>query len=144
LFGAAISGGINVIRNTDFGNNTYDGIDVTGGTNFIGTSRKRDATSNAFFGNGRWGVHLSAAAKATTQILGNFFGSVARATAGQANGSGSVAIEGQPDMDHTPAFSGIRKVTTDGLGNQHVMPILRRGVAGTKSSTVVPPKQSWR
>ncbi len=144
LFGAAISGGINVVRNTDFGNNTYDGINVTGGTNFIGTSPKRDATSNAFFGNGRWGVHLSAAAKATAQILGNFFGTIARATAGQANGSGSVAIEGQPDMEHTPAFSGIRKVTTDRFGNQHVMPILRRGLAGTKSSTVVPPKQSWR
>ena len=131
LDGVVLSAGAVTIANTDVANNTFDGIRVTGGSHAIGTTTKAGSTSNAIFGNGRWGVSiLSPATPSNVKITGNFFGATSLSLAATFNGAGNVGVNGAVAP---PSLNYVAKPTTsvDGFGNQY-------GSSSTSSKPTTP------
>jgi hypothetical protein len=71
LNGMVLSGGSNVVANSEIGKNAYDGIQATGGTQMIGTDTKANNLSNNIYGNGRNGVVVTGGQQI---VQGNYFG----------------------------------------------------------------------
>ena len=109
LTGIDLSGGVNVVTNSSIGNNVYSGILVQGGTQQIGTSRRTGSASNAIYGNGRFGVEVSAAAQPT--VIGNNFGVQGR------NQQGDV----DPRIANPAAYVPNPRTRLDANGNSHTV-----------------------
>ena len=130
------------VTNTDVGNNTYDGIRITGGTQTIGVSTALGANSNAIYGNGGRGVNIASSSNTTInaqKIQGNYFGTVAMATVGPANIGGNVWVNNaapSPSLGFTVTFPPNVTRAIDRNGNQHVLVSTKTG-----TSTVTQP---WR
>jgi hypothetical protein len=135
LTGVQFTAGNNTVTNTDVRNNTYSGIEILGGTQYVGTSTTRDSMSNAIHSNGRWGVHIVNAADAARQkIWGNYLGMVSP------NRLGNVGVNGK-DAAKTAALKSLgyvpdTKSRVDASGNQHGT---ATGSAASRSSSY-----SWR
>ena len=110
LTGMELSGGNNTVTNTDIGNNVYDGIVVSGGTQTIGTAQKINVTSNAIFGNGGFGVKVIN--WAAYVITGNNFGRQGE------NKQGDIIINDVNGND-LPAFRPNAQTRLDRNGNFH-------------------------
>ena len=109
LTGIDLSGGVNIVTNSSIGNNVYSGILVQGGTQQIGTSRRTGSASNAIYGNGRFGVEVSAAAQPT--VIGNNFGVQGR------NQQGDV----DPRIANPAAYVPNARTRLDANGNSHTV-----------------------
>jgi hypothetical protein len=140
LNGIALNGGANTVTNTDVRGNTFDGIKIGGGTQSIGTSRVLGSNSNAVFGNGNWGVNMITPAVPTQQVIqAAYFGGPVKATAGNANALGNVAVNGAlapASLGFNPVIAANAVTATDGFGNQYVRP------TGKVGNTNI--KQPWR
>ena len=113
LTGLKLLGGNNTVTNTNVGSNVYDGILVQGGTQKIGTARKRSILSNAIFGNGQYGVRVDGGTALTiATIQGNNFGVQGR------NQGGNVSDNGAVD-DATPKYRPNARTRLDAHGNFH-------------------------
>jgi hypothetical protein len=76
------------------------------------------ATSNAIYGNGRWGVSIaSTALTALQRVTGNYLGSGLFGSAPSRNTSGNVAIG--DSRATTPDYTPVAKTGLDGQNNQH-------------------------
>jgi len=122
LTGISLSAGSTTVTNATIQGNTYSGIDIKGGTQSIGTSTTRDASSNEITTNGRWGVNVIAASSAAANTLlaaqkiqGNVFARVAP------NKLGNIGVGSTP-TNSIPAAGGYVAATTTNLdanGNEH-------------------------
>jgi hypothetical protein len=138
LEGMRLTAGTNTVINTDIHANAYDGIVITGGTQRIGTSKSRSATSNSIYGNGGFGISQTAGIAAQQQIWGNYIGM-------QVNGSSSLPNTRGPV---TPARSINATTQLDADGNQYG-PVATGPGGGTGGGTggsggVVPNKPATR
>ena len=142
LDGMVLTDRTTTVTNTDVGNNTYDGIRITGGTQTIGVSTALGANSNAIYGNGGRGVNIASSSNTTInaqKIQGNYFGTVAMATVGPANIGGNVWVNNaapSPSLGFTVTFPPNVTRAIDRNGNQHVLVSTKTG-----TSTVTQP---WR
>ena len=109
LTGMVLSGGNNIVTNSNIGNSVYSGIRVEGGTQQIGTARKASSVSNAIYGNGRHGVEVVGAAQT---IVGNNFGVQGR------NLSGNVSENGVDDAPRK--YKPDARTRLDVNGNFHI------------------------
>ena len=138
--GIVLNGGANTVTNTDVGNNTFDGIKIGGGTQSVGTSSVLGSNSNAVFGNGDWGVNILTPAVPTQQVIkATYFGGPVKATAGNANSLGNVAVDGSlapVSYGFNPVIAANAVTATDAFGNQYVRPSGRLGYTNIK--------QPWR
>ena len=113
LTGLKLLGGNNTVTNTNVGSNVYDGILIQGGTQTIGTARKRSNLSNAIFGNGQYGVRVAGVAPLTiATIQGNNFGIQGR------NQGGNVK-DNELVVDATPKYRPNARTRLDVHGNFH-------------------------
>jgi len=117
--GIVLAKGSTLVANSTITNNKEDGVRITGGTQSIGASAARNASSNSFFGNGGWGVSVLTPAVATAQrIVGNFFGVTSSGGTAAANRAGNIGIDGRVPaaaLGWTPN----PKTALDKQGNQH-------------------------
>ncbi len=112
LTGVELTGGANVVTNSNIGNNVYSGIRVQaqGGTQRIGTTPRVTGTSNSIYGNGRYAVEVIGAAQS---IRGNTFGVQGR------NQGGNVSENGE--VDALPYYRPIGRSRIDRSGNLHAV-----------------------
>jgi len=147
LSGIELKGGSNTVTNTNVNNNIYDGITIldtydtalkkfSGSLQVIGTSTIGGTTSNAIFANGGWGLHVKIkdnTGKSTLpsplnlphKIVGNYFGSAAKATSGVANTLGNVGVNtslAPTTLGFNPTIPAKSVFVVDKWGNQYVRP----------------------
>ena len=120
LTGILMSGGANIVTNSDIGNNVYDGIKITGGTQYVGLSPRISAQSNQIYANGRVGVAVYGARQI---IVGNTFG------ARGANRGGNILVNDATPREYKPVNP---RGGADRFGNHHA-PV--NSVAGAKRVT---------
>jgi hypothetical protein len=118
LTGMVLSGGANIVTNSNIGNNVYSGILAQGGIQQIGTARKTSGASNAIYGNGRFGVEVVGASQ---MIIGNNFGVQGR------NQQANVVVNGITPSRHVPNA----RTRLDANGNFHAVST----VAATKKGS---------
>ena len=98
------------------------------------------SNSNAVFGNGNWGANVITPAVPTQQVIqATYFGGPVKATAGNANALGNVAVNGAlapASLGFNPVIAANAVTATDGFGNQYVRP------TGKVGNTNI--KQPWR
>jgi hypothetical protein len=140
LNGIRLAGGANTLTNTNVNNNTFDGIIIAGGIQTIGTSTTAGTTSNAIFANGGWGINIvNPAVSSSQRVVGNYFGSIVKASAGVANTVGNVAVNSAlapAPLSYNPRIPANSTLVVDKWGNQYVRPSSGTGTSGLK--------QPWR
>jgi hypothetical protein len=120
LTGILMSGGANIVTNSDIGNNVYDGIKITGGTQYVGLSPRISAQSNQIYANGRVGVAVYGARQI---IVGNTFG------ARGANRGGNILVNDATPPEYRPVNP---RGGADRFGNHHA-PV--NSISGAKRVT---------
>jgi hypothetical protein len=140
LNGIVLNGGANTTTNTDVSNNTFDGIKIGGGTQSVGTSSVLGSNSNAVFGNGDWGVNILTPAVPSQQVIkGTYFGGRVKATVGNANTLGNIAVDGTlapAGLGYNPVILANAVFASDAWGNRYVRP------SGNLGNTNI--NQPWR
>lgn len=132
LEGIRLTAGTNTVINTDIYGNSFDGIVITGGTQRVGTSKIRSATSNAIYGNGGFGISQAAGVAAAQQIWGNYIGMQVNGSSSRPNIRGHV----------TPARTINATTKLDADGNQYGPAASSTGTVGGgsgSSGTARPP-----
>jgi hypothetical protein len=108
------------VTNSDIGNNVYDGIKITGGTQYVGLSPRISAQSNQIYANGRVGVAVYGARQI---IVGNTFG------ARGANRGGNILVNDMTRPEYRPVNP---RGGADRFGNHHA-PV--NSISGAKRVT---------
>jgi subtilisin-like proprotein convertase family protein len=129
--GVVLANGAVRMVNTDIGGNALNGIDITGGAHMIGSGSKLSSSTVAVYGNGGWGINVSAGAAASQRIVNSYLG--LSSTGGiqppyTANSQGNIVVN---VAARAAAFVPSARTSIDRNGNKH------RPVSGGQPSRLI-------
>jgi subtilisin-like proprotein convertase family protein len=121
--GVILAAGSTTMTNTSVIDSNFNGIEISGGSHKIGTSKTRSLTSNAIHGNGGWGIAYvgNLVNRALQVIRGNYLGANQSTIVSTvlANGAGNIGPNSESKYGPN-ARTGL-----DSEGNQHgIMPVV--------------------
>jgi hypothetical protein len=118
-----LAAGSTTMTNTSVIDSNFNGIEISGGSHKIGTSKTRSLTSNAIHGNGGWGIAYigQQVVRALQLIRGNYLGANQSTIVSTvlANGAGNIGPNAETKYGPN-ARTGL-----DSEGNQHgIQPVI--------------------
>jgi subtilisin-like proprotein convertase family protein len=121
--GLILAAGSTTMTNTSVIDSNFNGIEISGGSHKIGTSKTRSLTSNAIHGNGGWGIAYigQQVVRALQLIRGNYLGANQSTIVSTvlANGAGNIGPNAETKYGPN-ARTGL-----DSEGNQHgIQPVI--------------------
>jgi hypothetical protein len=131
--GVILGAGMTTMTNTSVIDSNFNGVEISGGSHMIGTSKTRSLNSNAIHGNGRWGIaYVSNAVNRALQFIrGNYLGSnqatiVSTVLANKKGNIGPVSDANDSEfLGDKGQFSPNARTGLDKEGNQHgIMPVV--------------------
>jgi subtilisin-like proprotein convertase family protein len=124
--GVILAAGSTTMTNTSVIDSNFNGIEISGGSHKIGTSKTRSLTSNAIHGNGGWGIayvrdFVDRIKRLPQVIRGNYLGANQSTIVSTVLANGAGNIGPNAETKYTPnARTGL-----DTEGNQHgIQPVI--------------------